>query len=161
MNLANYLYPFDLQVTSTPLHKILLIGSCLAELYEERFAALNPDLHIDHILFNGVSDLPDRPPLDISEYDVQYIQIPIRSILGDGVVRATNFLDPAFTSGILGNATGAIDVMLGAALKYSRQSGGLALYLTLLSLRAIPPRASHTIFLPWIWPALSTLSTDI
>jgi FkbH-like protein len=126
MNLANYLYPYDLQVTSTPLHKILLIGSCLAELYEERFAALNPDLHIDHILFNGVSDLPDRPPLDISEYDVQYIQIPIRSILGDGVVRATNFLDPAFTSGILGNATGAIDVMLGAALKYSRQSGGLA-----------------------------------
>jgi FkbH-like protein len=126
MNLPNYLYPYDLQVTPTHPQKILLIGSCLARLYAERFAALNPDLHIDHILFNGVSDLPDRPPLDISEYDVQYIQIPIRSILGDGVVRATNFLDPEFTNGIFGNATGAIDVMLDAALKYCRQSGGLA-----------------------------------
>jgi FkbH-like protein len=126
MNLSNFLYPYDLQVTPTPLNKILLIGSCLTGLYKKHFVIANPSLHIDYLLFNGVADLPENLPLDVSEYDVQYIQLPIRQILGDGVIRATNFLDPAFTNSIINNATSAIDLMLDSALKYNKESGGLA-----------------------------------
>jgi len=108
MKLANYLYPYDLQVTPTPIDKILLIGSCLTGLYSKFFKGLNPGLPFDRILFNGIADVPDEPPLRMSEYGLQYIQLPIGSILGDGVIRATNFVGPISSKGIYEKATVAV-----------------------------------------------------
>jgi len=39
------------------------------------------------VLFNNASDLPKRSTEDLAGFDLQYIQIPLRSVLTDAAVR--------------------------------------------------------------------------
>src|SRR5271167_3804058 len=87
MDTAEFLFPRDLQVTPTPLKKLFFIGSCLSEAFVARFRKSRPSVEFDFVLFNNAADLPDRTPEEIAEYDLQYIQIPLRSVLTDAVVR--------------------------------------------------------------------------
>ncbi|HWS66627.1 MAG TPA: HAD-IIIC family phosphatase [Steroidobacteraceae bacterium] len=87
MNTADFLFPRDLQVTPTEIKKILIIGSCLSEIYTIRLREKWPGALIDYVLFNNASTLPPRTAEELGEYDLQYIQIPLRSVLTDGVVR--------------------------------------------------------------------------
>jgi FkbH-like protein len=87
VNTADFLFPRDLEVTPTNLKKILFVGSCLSEAFVRTFRQTHPDVEWDYVLFNNASDLPHRSGDEIAGYDLQYIQIPIRSILTDAVVR--------------------------------------------------------------------------
>src|SRR5277367_3389151 len=122
MELDNFLYPYDLQMSPTGLDRILLIGSCLSEFYKDNFLRINPSLSIDFLLFNGVGDLPESPPAPISQYDLIYVQLPMRSVLGDGVVKATNFNNSDFLDDLSGSVSAALRLMLESALKYTDQS---------------------------------------
>src|SRR5271168_634074 len=87
MNTADFLFPRDLQVSPTNFEKILIIGSCLSEVYTIRLRKKWPGTLIDYILFNNASELPPKAVEELEGYNLQYIQLPLRSVLTDGVVR--------------------------------------------------------------------------
>ena len=87
MDAAEFLFPRDLEVTPSEIKRVLFVGSCLSEAYLRHIRVTNPAVNYDHILFNNASDLPLRPSEELASYDLQYIQLPLRSVLTDAVVR--------------------------------------------------------------------------
>jgi len=128
LDAAEFLFPTDLQVTPTPVfRKVLLIGSCLTDLYFETFKNSQPETDFDYILFNSASDLPKAPPSPISEYDFQYLQVPVRTALTDRIVTGGRLNDPRFWEELLDDGYRMIDAMLEAGLTYNRTHGLLSL----------------------------------
>lgn len=132
MNTSEFLFPSELEITPTGIKNVLLIGSCLSESYKFYFSKLFPDIQFEHILFNSVSDLPAGPPQDISSYDFQYIQIPIRSVLGDSIIQFRNFLSDGYVDSLIAKARNTIDVMLDTALTYNKKTQILSFVSTLI-----------------------------
>src|ERR1700733_1077105 len=123
MDAASFLFPRDLELTSTKLSRVLLVGSCMSDIYRSEFSRLAPEVIFDYIVFNNAADLPDALPSSVQAYDFQYVQIPLRSVLTDAVVQAKRFLDPEFSAAILAQGRRNIDAMLEATLKHNRESG--------------------------------------
>jgi len=123
---ASFLFPKDLEVSETKLKRILMIGSCLSQFYFLEFKIIAPETEIDYIPFNFAAILPSQPPAPVSDYEFQYIQIPLRSVLGDRVIWGNQFTSTSFAEEILQEAYGVIDVMLQAALAYNTAHGLLS-----------------------------------
>lgn len=123
---AEYLFPADLEVTPTKVKKVLLIGSCLTALYLEQFQKRYPATAFDYVPYNFVSVLPPAPPAPVGEYDFQYIQIPLRSVITDRIIWGFRFNEAGFANTLLQDAFAVIDVMLDAAMVYNKQHGLLA-----------------------------------
>lgn len=121
-----YLFPRDLEKTILPVGRVLLIGSCLTALYHEQFQHFNPETLFDYIPYNFASLLPDEPPAPVAEYSFQYIQIPLRTVLSDRVVRALHFNEPGFADEIYQDACAVIDAMLASAMVYNERFGLLS-----------------------------------
>lgn len=138
LSTADFLFPKDLQVTPTRLRKILIVGSCLSELYQQQLSRRMPDVVFDFILFNLTSDLPAAPPAPLDTYDLQYVQIPLRSVVSDRVIRGNRFNEPGFAEEILRDGLNIIDVMLSAAMAYNKAHG----VLTLVSTFFVPQMSS-------------------
>lgn len=123
---ADYLFPKDLQVTPTRLSRVLLVGSCLTALYQEQFAQRFHDVRFDYVAFNFAGSLPSKPPACVNEYDFQFVQLPLRSILTDRVIWGFHFNEPGFGDKVLEEGYGIIDVMLASAMGYNQQHGILS-----------------------------------
>lgn len=123
MDTANFLFPRDLEVTPTSFSKILFIGSCLSRDYVIRLRQANPTTTYDYIMYNNASDIPDKSFDEISSYDLQYIQIPLRSVLTDAVIRIHD--NDIHTSPLDWFEVGKqnIDLMLDKAMKYNAEHG--------------------------------------
>ncbi|MDI7776354.1 HAD-IIIC family phosphatase [Asticcacaulis sp. EMRT-3] len=81
---ANYLAPSSLEVTPTPLKRIALIGSCYMNAWA--FQQSNLDgCHADFFTVNNGAPLPDISEADIKAYDLQIIQMPLRSLIDYGL----------------------------------------------------------------------------
>ena len=132
MDTAEFLFPRDLEVTPTGIERVLFIGSCLSEAYVKRFREANPSVQYEHILFNNAADLPPRSDLEIAQYDLQYIQLPIRSVLTDAVIRIAD--NDKRKSPIVWLDVGRlqIDRMLEKAMTYNTQAGLLSIVSTFI-----------------------------
>jgi len=119
---ADFLFPKDLQVTPAKLSRVLLIGSCMTALYHQEFQRIAPDTVFDYIVFNYAGALP-QPPVAAEQYDLQYVQLPLRSALTDHVIWATRFHDAGFAEDILRTAYDVIDAMLASALAFNESHG--------------------------------------
>jgi FkbH-like protein len=119
MKTADFLFPRDLEVTPSGLKRILVIGSCLSEAYVKSFRKTNPEVTFDYALLNNAADLPDRTNDEIATYDLQYIQIPIRSVLTDAVVRIEDNERAALPIDWIDLGKQNIAVMLQSAMRYN------------------------------------------
>jgi len=127
IDISNYLFPNELQVTNVPLKKMLLIGSCLSEEYLNRFRDIDPDLKVRHIFLNNLQQLPKLTAAQLDTYQLQYIQLPLREVLTDRIVRICD-IDRAHGFGeILDDARSILAAMLDAAMAYNTQHGLLTL----------------------------------
>jgi FkbH-like protein len=120
---ADFLFPKDLAVTPTPLHRVRLVGSCMTALYHEAFQAISPDTKFDYLVFNYAGEIP--PVAD--PYDLQYVQLPLRSVLTDRVIWATKFAEDGFAEDVLKTGQWVIDAMLESALAEQEKHGTLTL----------------------------------
>jgi FkbH-like protein len=118
MDAAEFLYPRDLEVTQVQLRKVLVVGSCLAETFVVRFRLAHPETEFDFVLYNNAVELPARSGEDLRGYDVQYVQLPLRSVLTD---RAVRIADGSVDFLSVGKAN--IDAMLAKVLRYNEVSG--------------------------------------
>jgi len=119
---ADFLFPKDLEVTPAKLSRVLLIGSCMTALYHQEFQRIAPETAFDYIVFNYAGALP-TPPEPLPNYDLQYVQLPLRSVLTDHVVWATRFNDPGFSEDLLNTGRDVIDAMLDSALAFNASDG--------------------------------------
>jgi hypothetical protein len=138
MNIEDFLFPGDLRLSETPIRRVLVIGSCLAEEYVRGFRWHHPEVTFDHILFNNASDLPDAPPAPIASYDFLYLQIPLRSLLSDRIVRFGDFRGQ-LGADLAEAAMATLDRMLDTGLRYTRDHG----LLTLISTLILPQRGGQ------------------
>jgi FkbH-like protein len=120
---ADFLFPKDLAVTPTRFARVRLIGSCMTALYHEQFQVIAPDTSFDYIVFNYASEIP--PPEQ--DYDLQYVQIPLRSVLTDRIVWAGRLHDDGFAEDLLESGYAVIDAMLDSALAHAQSHGLLTL----------------------------------
>jgi FkbH-like protein len=134
MDAVEFLFPRDLEVTPSGIRAVLFIGSCLSEAYVLRQRKVDPGVHIDHILFNNAADLPERSDAELAAYDFQYVQLPLRSVLTDAVVRIADNdrREEPLDWFALGKAN--IDAMLDKAMAYNARTG----LLTIISTFVVP-----------------------
>ncbi|MBB3453878.1 FkbH-like protein [Rhizobium sp. BK313] len=123
MQTSEFLFPSDLNVTPVDFRKVLFIGSCLSEAYCKRFGTEFPGAAFDFILFNNAAELPEKSAEDLKQYSFQYVQLPLRSILSDGIVRIADPTDHDW----LRHGQQIIDMMLEKALAYNAQTGLLTI----------------------------------
>lgn len=125
MKTGDFLFPRDLEVNPTHLNRVLFIGSCLSRDYVIKFRKINPTGTYDYILFNNAADLPEKSNEEIQQYDFQYIQIPLRSVLTDAVIRIADndSADSPIDWIELGKYN--IDKMLEKAMSYNTQANVL------------------------------------
>ncbi|PIK71345.1 phosphatase, partial [Methylobacterium frigidaeris] len=129
---GEFLFPRDLQVTPTGLTRVLLVGSCLTELYHRTYVQAIPEVAFDYVLFNSASDLPATPPHPVGSYDFQYLQIPLRTVLTDRIITGGRIFDPAFLDQTYRDGCMMIDAMLEAGLAYNRAHGLLTFVSTFI-----------------------------
>ncbi|MFT8676391.1 MAG: phosphatase, partial [Acetobacter sp.] len=63
--------------------------------------------------------LPPAPPAMLAEYDIIYIQPPLRAVLEDGVIWAEHFNNPGFAAITLAQAKLRLDTMMAHLLAYA------------------------------------------
>lgn len=123
MDISTYLFPNELRVTELPLTSMLLIGSCLSEDYINRFRVLDPGLKIKYLPFNNIHKLPQLDPAEVNSYQLMYVQIPIRGVLTDRIIRIFD-VDRAQAFGdVLEKAKIHLKSMLEAAMSYNVRHG--------------------------------------
>ena len=137
MKTPEFLFPSTLEVSPVQFKKCLFIGSCLAEVYVIRIRKLLPDTVFDFDLFNNATDLPGRADEELRQYDYQYIQLPIRSILTDAATRILDFASHSDVAELLDVGKRNIESMLAKALAYSDRMG----LLTFVSTFIVPQRS--------------------
>jgi hypothetical protein len=91
MQAADCLFSRDLQVSDSQIKRVLLIGSCLTESYLKDFQELYPEITFDLTHFNNLLDLPQLDADKVAQYQLQYIQIPLRTLVGDNIIRVFDF----------------------------------------------------------------------
>lgn len=127
MDPADYLFPRDLEATPTPLNKVLIIGSCLTEQYLYHFRALHPDVQFDYHTFNNVAQLPPLTREQAASYQLQYTQIPLRTLVGDNIVRVVDFERAGGYEALEAQACAMLQAVLDAVLRHNREHGLLTL----------------------------------
>jgi FkbH-like protein len=75
---VDYRAPRDLRSTPTQLRRALVVGSCLADGFVKVFA--HAGCPTDYVVANHFADLARAPPRPLSEYDFQFIQLPLRTV---------------------------------------------------------------------------------
>ena len=80
-NGARFLAPRELQVTPTPLKRVLLAGHCLLERWPRRLQALGVAAEVDHVLLGARE--PPVAPHPASAYSFQVTHIANRMVFGD------------------------------------------------------------------------------
>lgn len=134
MDTAEFLFPSQLSKQVVNFDKILLIGSCLSEVYAERLRESKFCTTCDFILFNNAMKLPPKSREEIAGYDFQYVQLPLRSILTDAIVLVDEKLNGRNSIDFVKLGKRNIDLLLESALSYG-QDGNL---LTLVSNFIVP-----------------------
>ncbi len=83
-NGSRFLSPRELQVTPTPLKRVLLVGLCLLDRWPKRLATLGVVAEVDHVLFGGRE--PPVAPHPAHAYSLQVTQIPNRMVVHDNTL---------------------------------------------------------------------------
>ena len=96
------------------------------------FARRIPGVRCDHILFNNAADLPEKSAEEALRYDLQYIQLPLRSVLTDSAIRVADAEKGQEPIDWLQLGKTNIDMMLEKAMAYNAQHGLLSLVATFI-----------------------------
>ncbi|NLG91055.1 MAG: phosphatase [Acetobacter sp.] len=100
---AEFVFPSDLERTSSALKRVLIIGSSIAALCHEQLTQQHPDIQFDFVPYEYVAPLLTALPVSAEEYDLIYLQPSLRSVLGDDIVWGERFNTSGFGDHVLAN----------------------------------------------------------
>ena len=118
--------PQDLSVTRLKPRRIVIIGSCLARAWPRVFQTAETGCPADFILFNNFSELAERPPQPVEDYDFQVVQLPIRSVLPDHTFFRLNYQDLSAYEKLLEDAKQRMSQILANAMRWNSEHGMLS-----------------------------------
>jgi FkbH-like protein len=110
----SFLSPQDLRHSASGMRRVLLIGSCTAEILHSKF---DLDCEVDFILTNNYAELGE-PPRPIEDYDLQIIQLPLRSLLWDTELWERPYTDAAAHKRLFEEVCTRLSMQLNAAFKW-------------------------------------------
>ena len=114
-----YRPPTDLEVTPLKLRRIMLVGACLLESWNQIFDHLEPSCVCERVLFNNIQTLPPLPTQPLAEYDFQMVVLPFRSILPEQAYFRLNFDDDAAYERLFADCCSRIALFLPQALRWN------------------------------------------
>lgn len=117
----NYRNPTALRVTSSDIKRVLIVGSCLSELWAEAVPSLEDTFETELYLFSR--ELPEQPVHPIDSYNFQLLQIPLRSVLPDGAFAKIKQGDIQAHQELLNHAKSLIQMLLRSGLRWNEQYG--------------------------------------
>ena len=119
---AAFRTPGDLAISPTPLHRVLVVGSCFAENLVFHVNRALPSCNADFVLGNHLG-ISESTPVPINEYDCQLIFLPLRSVLPEGSYSRMAYLDLAGWRDLFERARETQTVLLDACLRWYRECG--------------------------------------
>ena len=119
----SYRFPQELVVTPTSLRRVMIVGSCLVSVWPEIIKKADPGCPCDFFLFNNATQLPANPPHPIEDYDLQIVQIPLRSLLPDYTYFQLTHADMKSYGALLADAKGRLSQFLAAAMRWNSEHG--------------------------------------
>ena len=118
-----YRTPRDLEVTPTPLRRVLLVGSCLVDGWQNVFRLANPPCDGDYVMFNNVGQLPASPPRPLDEYDFQIVQVSLRAVLPESTYFRLDYRDYGAYERLLDETHERIAQSLDALMRWNKEHG--------------------------------------
>ncbi|HEY1772218.1 MAG TPA: HAD-IIIC family phosphatase [Gammaproteobacteria bacterium] len=118
--------PTDLSITPLRPRRIVIIGSCLASGWPAAIKTAETGCPADYILFNNFSQLAERPPQPVEDYDFQVVQLPIRSVLPDQAFFRLGYSDISAYEKLLEDAKQRMSQFLAAAMRWNTEHGMLS-----------------------------------
>ena len=136
--------PVDLRAKPPEPLKILTVGSCLISGVIGFFNHVGGATG-DYVLFNNVGQLPKAPPQSVESYDLQIVQIPVRSVIPDGSFESLGFDDQAAHQRLFEAAEDRLFQLLDAAMKWNKEAGLATLVVNFFQPPAEPDGASSKV----------------
>jgi FkbH-like protein len=126
----HYRAPVDLAATCLPVHRVLVIGSCMADQWVPflKGTGVKPD----YLLTNNFSLQPDQPPVPADQYDFQLTQIPLRSVLHENTYSRLPYRDVAAYEELFQQAGGWLRRYLDTLLHWNAEYGLLTFVMNFL-----------------------------
>jgi FkbH-like protein len=101
--------------------------------------AAAPRCDVDYILVNHLSELPGSPPQAVREYDFQFVQIPLRSVLPEQLYFRASYADLAAWERIFDEARERLCQFLDGTMRWNAEHG----LLTFVSNFMLPQQNLH------------------
>lgn len=116
---ASYRCPGDLGITPSPIRRVLLTGQCLMAGWPGVIQEAKGGCPCDFVLSNNAMDLPEHPPRPFDEYDLQIVQVPLRSIVPEGAYFRLSYADRAAYETLFADAKAALHQLLASAMRWN------------------------------------------
>lgn len=113
--------PQDLAVTPTHIKRVLIVGSCLSEVWAAKMAVMKPPCKSD--LYLSGTDLPENPAQPIGEYQFQIVQLPLRGLLPDASFARLGQADIVGHEKLFTHAVNGMRQRLDAAMRWNKRHG--------------------------------------
>lgn len=120
---ADFLVPKQLRVTDLTFRKVLVCGSCMAQVLVHFLKYQQPGVSFTQVFMNNMVELPDEPPEPIAEYDFQVLALPLRDIVSDQVISFGKFADDSSHYEIRERAFQVLRLMFDGGMKYNTKYG--------------------------------------
>ena len=113
--------PQDLAITPTYIKRVLIVGSCLSEVWASKMAVMQTPCESD--LYLSGTELPENPAQPIGEYQFQIVQLPLRGLLPDASFARLDQADIAGHEKLLTRAVNGMRQWLDAAMRWNKRHG--------------------------------------
>lgn len=128
----DYRVPTDLRVTKQPDHRVLLVGSCLLDVWPAHLPEHGYGVALDNLHFSNASALPDVGADYLQQYSYQICQIPMRALLADGEFTSIRYDDVSGFGALFREVKRRIALNLDCILKYNARHGMISFVLNFM-----------------------------
>jgi len=118
-----YAAPFELRRTPLPPMRLLIVGSCLTQIWPNYIEETFKGIKADYILFNNASELPENPPTPIENYAFQLLQPALRSVMPESLYLRLGWADLSAFEAAFQTARERLYIMLDAGLGWNEKHG--------------------------------------
>jgi FkbH-like protein len=115
--------PLDLQQTGQRPRRVIVVGSCLSEYLVGRFEEAADGCACDFVLANHLRELPKDPPRPIADYDFQFVQPVLRSLMPERSYLPLSYDDPAAHERLFEYARQRLPHDLAAVMRWNKEHG--------------------------------------
>ncbi len=122
--------PQDLAVTPSKISRVLIVGSCLAEVWAQRMARMSTPCASD---VYPLGQLPESPARAITDYDFQIVQLSLRSLIPDNAFARLSQADVAGHESLFAHAVDWMQRYLQNALRWNQHFGIMTFVLSFIA----------------------------